>query len=316
MKDEHTAEVIDHGEVLSSSKEADPLQVWLARQFDRKEDGQPPVLIKLSHLDAAGHGAPMDQFDLDEPSMESSCTYTGQLRYLARQDAELRGHMERYSITVWWGNGESCYQAISVEGAQVREQEMLGHTEGPTSSGLQKQLMRHTEMLVRLVTGSAVQREKEHVATTDRLLNRIDTLEDQRNSTLELQEELLTKRAERDLMEIKALNGEARKDRALTQLEGLLPIAKAKFMEHVTGQKMLTGTDPGVALTKDFLGSLDLAAFERILKTLEPNQQAALFELYRAAQGLPPREPETEEPAADKTETKGDGAQGDDDKKH
>lgn len=274
--------------VQSTLPAVDPMFLWLKRQLDTKRKGHKPIQIVVGHLNEHDASARMDQFDVDTHDEQTAKTLAKQIRYVAQADAEVRGGLQRYAVQMHWpGDSDPAYHAFSVDGASLqRAGDMLSATEPPTSAGLLKQHMRHTEVAVRVAMKGAVQMQEQYEALVSRLVDRVQTLETDRQKVIELGEQLMTQNLEREIQRNAAEHDEKRKQQGFDQMMAILEVGKAKVIEHVSGVKMLSSGDPGSALIREVMTGLDGDDLKRMMEPLPPEKRAMVLELYKAVHGL------------------------------
>jgi hypothetical protein len=142
-------------------------------------------------------------------------------------------------------------------------------SEPATLAGVTKQLMRHTEAIMR---GSAVAQSTviEHlVRQYDRLAGRCEQLEGKHFELLGLSEDMLSRKAERELTAERCAMQERRKDELLRKMGVLLPVVMAKL----SGKAAPANIDPAV---RELAKSLDADQLDKLSAVLRPEQVIAL----------------------------------------
>jgi hypothetical protein len=142
-------------------------------------------------------------------------------------------------------------------------------SEPATLAGVTKQLMRHTEAIMR---GSAAAQSSviEHlVRQYDRLAGRCEQLESKHIELLELSEDMLSRKADRELARERAVLQERRKDELLRKMGVLLPVVMAKL----SGKASPANIDPAV---RELAKSLDAEQLDKLSAVLRPEQVIAL----------------------------------------
>jgi hypothetical protein len=142
-------------------------------------------------------------------------------------------------------------------------------SEPATLAGVTKQLMRHTEAIMRGSAAAHAQLIEHLLREHARLSTRCEALEGKHLELLELSEDLLSQRSGRELTRERALMHERRKDELLRKMGMLLPVLMAKL----SGTALPAQLDPAV---RELAKSLDAEQLDKLTAVLRPEQVIAL----------------------------------------
>jgi hypothetical protein len=137
-------------------------------------------------------------------------------------------------------------------------------------------LMRHTHASAQLALGHTVDIVRHYKEESDRKDARIRELEERQTAVLQMYEELLSAKHERELEMLKAQNSEKRKDHLLDKLDMLLPIAMSKVLPASKTPAL------GEELMRQLLKSLSREQLSSLVSHLSPEQAALIHEIYIA----------------------------------
>jgi hypothetical protein len=168
-------------------------------------------------------------------------------------------------------------------------------SEPATAEGLQGQLMRHLEAMARMATQGAqrtIDGLQKQVDQKDALLERYQRKDLER---MELTEQLISRKHERELQTYEAEAKEKRKDALFDLLMPLVPM----IGKRLTGVKLLPGGLKEGDGLKALLASITESQMEHLWKVLTPTQIAALASMMEELQ-----KPQTN--GTDKPEGQGD----------
>ncbi len=149
-------------------------------------------------------------------------------------------------------------------------------SERAQSATLVALLMKHTHASAQLSLGNTIdiiRHYKEDAATKDA---RIRELEERHSKVLQMYEELLSMKHERELEMLRAQNSEKRKDHLLDKLDMLVPIAMSKVLPASSTPAL------GQELMRQLLKSLSREQLAALVKNLNPEQAALIHEIYVA----------------------------------
>jgi hypothetical protein len=137
-------------------------------------------------------------------------------------------------------------------------------------------LAKHTHASAHLALGHTAEIVRHYKEDSERKDARIRELEERHAKTLEMYEELLSMKHERELERLRAENGEKRKDQLMEKLDMLVPIAISKVLP--------AGKTPalGEELIRQFFKTMKREQLAAIVGHLAPEQAALIHEIYVA----------------------------------
>lgn len=291
---------------LHEQKNADPLAQWIERQFANVRKGTRVNQIALLHLSVNDVGALMEAFDVTKHDPEDAADWAARLRVFARMDAEGRGSRERYALRAHWPSDaglEPSYVNFSIDGTEVRRADLIGSSEPATSEGLLKQLMRHLEVSQKMAMQQTVDLQDETRRREERLHKRIHELEEGRFKVVELAEAMLSARAERENEQLRLQASEKRKDQALSEFMGIIPILRPKMLE--AGAKLMGmdinagGPSPESLMLRSMFEGMTIEQMKAMQATLPPEKQLLFIETYKRVMNIETKKPAVADAAAE-----------------
>lgn len=156
-------------------------------------------------------------------------------------------------------------------------------TEGPTTRGIVSQAQRHVEAILKTSMGSmgAVMGHMQRI--TMQQSEMIERMLAERYQNIQIIEEAMSKKHERELDSMLAASSEERKDRLIEQITTLMPVAANRLLGG--GKKLLPEkVTPREQMLKNVVHTLDPSQMESMMAALRPDQQIALLELLRSYQ--------------------------------
>lgn len=155
------------------------------------------------------------------------------------------------------------------------------------------QQQRHNEQLIKLIVDPTNNALKSMAATNERLMKRLDTLEERRDEMVKTVEAGLSKQHERNLLEQMQQREDGRKERLIRQFEAHAP----KALEHITAGMVNSNPQRAkqVNATVKLLSSLDPDMLEKLiaLNVLSEEQAELVLQILRpeGADETPTQEP-------------------------
>lgn len=271
---------------MPAKNEPEGLAAWLKRQkADLTEDG-PIKRIDLLHTVEGEGWERLEIFRVrDETDMDDAAQVLWQS---AQHDVETRtsGVPQRYIVQAFRNEDSRDPEGVYPFLIRSNTAKMLtgGDTEPPTDKGVISHYMRHDENAHRIL-----------ITATEGLLGRLASeLKDERQKRLEAEatsmqlyktsQELLDRSSERRVREAK----EALHDKFMADLMGvvvaMLPMIASKFL-NIGDAKGEFSQLPGAARdlgVRKLLANLSEAEATSLVKSLEPHNQLAFFELYKS----------------------------------
>lgn len=240
------------------------------------------------HAPAGGKGKQIWDRRIESPITEAEIDpMISEFMEILESDAKGMGGMQRYQIEARReGTNASSGRFVAKIYGEADEEDIdadpLDH-EGPTSRGLVAQSMRHTEAMTKTLMGSlgvvmgTLQRTlAQQTEVNERLIN-------QRFESLEIIEEAMTKRHERELEAMVVTAEQDRKDKFGEMIRGLAPVAVNKLAGG--GRKLLPEkTTPREEMINHILDTLDPDQAAKLQSILRPEQLIIMFELFAARQ--------------------------------
>lgn len=152
----------------------------------------------------------------------------------ACEDADGHNHISAYCLFALLGPDRKPGQQSGTlrikPNSQSKDSPVVGETEPATPEGLQAQLMRHNEALMRTTLGTFEVSMVSMQKTIERQSNVIERLETKRYEVAEMREDALNQKHERELESKKLLADEERKEKIVSSLVPLLPAALNRIM--------------------------------------------------------------------------------------
>lgn len=240
------------------------------------------MFVDLVHVRTAGSSR-LKRYVLprEEPSSIASLVLTD-----AHQAAEALRGVQTFSVALV---EENKVEPVSEHMMRVGDAMGPGasyDSESPSLEGVCKQLMRHTEALMRSHTLGAQQTHNALSEENNRLRARLDALEGRHFETVALQEELLSQRHVRELESMRAVAGEKRKEAAIRSVTTLLPAIVPTVANRLLGG----GSGPAASAdegpkTDPIISALASSITEEqgkaLARVLRPEQLAALGMLFQ-----------------------------------
>lgn len=195
----------------------------------------------------------------------------------AQQDARFSRGRTMYGVFAYregdrsW-SGRHCLIIDGEEGAQGFFEQAV---ERPDVAGLLGQLMRHNEANARMSVGQQLDLVAHYKDMLQTAQGRIEQLEAKLAEQHELYEQLTTLKHQRDLEVRQQDREDKRQDFLIEKLDVVTPVLLSKMAPGAA-----TKTALGEELIRGFLKSLKPAQIAGILSHLQPEQAAAINEIY------------------------------------
>lgn len=255
------------------------LDRWLRKQaFGDYDDALSRLVIK--HSPQGAKGSVVGQKDVEQVSTEDLQELTAEILQMIGDDASGMGGVQRYIVESYHGERESPSARFSMRLEGIDESIDDGNdAEPPTKGGLVTQQMRHNEVLMKTfanTVGSAVQTLQR---TITRQAEHIEVLLDQRFKSIEIVEEAMSRKHERDIEFIREGASQERKDKLVDKGAMLIPVIANKL----AGYKLLPGGEsPRDSMLREFVNSLNPEQFQSIQQSLAPEQLIVLVNLLQS----------------------------------
>jgi hypothetical protein len=266
---------------------------WLRGVFYRNIGGKKTDKISLRHAGGKGTGQGghlIQEWEIDEkPSDDLIAQLISEIESYSRDDAEGVGGRQRYIVFAHRGEGsEPLRFPFPMYGSDKVGEEEAGYiegfeSEGANAQGLVSQLMRHNEIMMRANIGSMGTILNVQNRMLARLGDLCENLMGSKYEALELKEEVISQKHERDI-EVRMLTGkENLQNQAIEGIKMLIPVV----MNKIAGKQIIAATDPTSLMIKGLAESLTPEQFQALLRILRPEQQAVLIEMVQATQSEP-----------------------------
>lgn len=200
----------------------------------------------------------------------------------AHTDAGGIGGPQKYMVFAFFERSEAkplarfpFLEHASDEGSDEEGAEL--DTESPNARGLTAQLMRHNEALMRTSMMGITQ----IISTLQRQVSKqsdtIEKLVEEKFNNLEMMENVLSKKQERDIELREAENKQKLLTDAAEKAMGLMPIVVNKLM----GKTVMPAPSINDELLKSFLSSITPEQLDSLVSILKPEQSMVVMELYQ-----------------------------------
>ena len=277
--------------------------------------------IVVGHKNSDGKTQTIDaiQFADEQPLMEANDAYQ-QVNDSSTAWAENSGEGMHYFVLQMFHGKEqvpwdSAFPFMMMGRSPDAEIGEFGFSsEGPTGKGLMGQLMRHNEVLQGnfMKTVEFNQRFLVHVISQQGM--RLDTMEKRHWDSVQLYEDLLDRRQERELKNLTENSKMVRMNRLYEVLYAIIPVIGAK----VLGGNMAVGVlpkeikngGPAMDLVRSIMHTVTDEQIPNLMSTLKPDQVAAFMELYNMIKEEDTRRQEADEQARHMATTSRDDVHG------
>jgi len=195
-------------------------------------------------------------------------------------DCEGLGGANKYAVLAYFQHSKSPLGRFPfrLQAADSDEDEVI---ESPTKQGLLGQLMRHNEAHARAHMFATNQVLGIMSRTIEQLASQNEHLHTERRKGIEVTEDLMSQRHERELMSLEAENKSKQVQAMFEKANILLPA----LVNRIAGKKILPEeTGPVGDMLKAFAESLDAQQMAHIMKALRPEQQIAIVEFLQSTQ--------------------------------
>ena len=248
------------------------LDKWLLAQ--RKLTGA--KYVELRHIGVTDEASPVQRWLVDDGGAGSLAS---EIWTSAQQWADGIGSgPQRFAVAVLDVKDKPLAQYL-MRAATDAVGGLSYDSEPATLAGVTKQLMRHTEAIMRGSAAAHAQLIEHLLREHARLSTRCEALEGRHLELLELSEDLLSQRSTRELTRERALMQERRKDDLLRKMGTLLPVVMAKL----SGSSLPAQLDPAVA---ELAKSLDAEQLDKLTAVLRPEQVIALTTVLERSAAL------------------------------
>lgn len=259
------------------------LERWLRTQLFRQGNDGPGLEKFVLRTATQGRGAVVEEFLVHgAPLTDEVPVMCQQVLMAAQRDADAQGSkLVSYALHAVQagerGNRGGVMFRFRVRG-DGEEDEGLGD-EQPNERGLVAQVMRHNEALMRMATMGA---QSTINNLTEQLKNanaEIIKLHAQRQEAFEAVESSKSLQHEREIHLLTVGNQEERKNAAFQKLASKVEVLLPIMFNKIAGKKVLTEEES--SMLTPFIESLTEEQIRRVSQQLSPEQQVALFNIYK-----------------------------------
>lgn len=269
---------------------------WLRRQafVDTDEKGICTKILVCQSSGAGKQGAEIGSIKMPKkPVTEDFNLMTQEIGLIATNDAEGLGGVQRYILLAMHKNddGMAVGERHTFRIVGVVDDEDEGLAETPTKGGLVNQQMRHNEALMKIATMQSTHIISQQAQTIQRLTGQLEAMQSKHFDTVELMEDLMSKRHERELTAKTAGNKLDLQKEMVNKLMLLAPtIVNAAAKKRLLPEK----TTPIEQVLHSLLVSFTPEQFNGLASSdlLTPDQKMGLMTLVESVMKFdpPPRE--------------------------
>ena len=255
-----------------ASAEMQHLTQWLRKCF--VQQAGKPESIELCQLTQKGASRVFIWTIAEqEEEARSPDAFAEQILDFAEEDARTMRGVQRYLVRVYLEERSEplARRQFTMRGGMLEDDGTFSETEEANTQGLISQQMRHNEALLRLAVSSHLQSSNRDARIIDKLLESNEKLQAQQLEVIDLVQDLKDRKATREREDREAERSSERKDRIVSTLEPLVPIALMKLLPSAGGAAV--GKQEA---TKKFLTSLDGEQIGAIMAALTEEQRIGL----------------------------------------
>lgn len=274
----------------------------LVRFLRKQKEREVRPFLALRHGVSSGKGAPASSWGVAEWGDMTPEEMASRVQDAALEDASgLQGGKQRYILVAMEGERSLERCTFTIENEDEEDHESTAITsEQATPAGFAVQTMRHNEQLMRMAISGFDATQRANLGTIRNLVVRNDQMEEKHIVTLQLLEDLLSQRAERELVQLRETNKERRMDATFEKFALLLPAVANKLI----GKKMLPeSSTPAEEQIVAFMESMTPQQFEAMTKIFSPTQQVAMMAMYETARERREQQAKEKEEAQKKVAT-------------
>lgn len=261
---------------------SDEITFKLVRFLRKQKERETKPFLALRHGVTSGKGAPAASWGVTEWGEMTPEEIASRVVSAAQEDASgLQGDKQRYILVAMEGERalERCTFTILNDEEEDNEGAAIT-SEQANPSGFAVQAMRHNEQLMKMSMSGFEATQRANIGTIRALVMRNDQMEEKHIVIMQLVEDLLSQRAERELVQLRESNKERRLDATFDKFALLLPAVANKLI----GKKMLPeSTTPAEEQIVAFMESMTPQQFEAMTKVFRPDQQVAMMTMYETA---------------------------------
>lgn len=257
------------------------LVTWVRRQFAAHLDDSQCVRLTLRHSAGGNKTAPVSDMAVD-PSQAAE-DVASSLYEAANDDAAGLGGLQAYVITSHFSPDPDRVRerfAFRIYTETDDDPSKFDPTEGPNTEGLLKQMMRHTEAMMRVSVMQIAESQRIMSRNLERQAQTNDLLTSKHLEMLESYEELVSMKAQRDIDKMQVVAKVERENTMIEKAGALLPI----LVNRISGQKILPEkATPEQMMLDQFMAGITEDQMKGMMGLLKPEQVLVVMELYEAA---------------------------------
>jgi len=253
--------------MVQPNKRSDYVDVyrWVKACF--LKTGKPPYKLDLLHI--AGGDSQIVQSWSDFKNNDGPDSVGDDIINAALEDSEIYQGVQTYTIIYYEKSDRdiAARKGFRVQGGTLR-QGVEGESEPPTEKGYTSQIMRHNEAIAKLNINSLTQQMNRLLSTCERKDDIIEKLVNKQFDTIIAFEQLMDRKAEREIKLQSDRSEQKLKDRLFERIDSALPPLLGKILPNNIGvMKMQTNA---------FFESLNEIQIDKILTLLTENQSKNL----------------------------------------
>lgn len=260
------------------SFDRDKLIRWLSKQIRDSDESRPLKVIILRHYNAKDDIE--NWSDFSDPSDNGIAILAASISNAIESDAGGLGGVQQYALYPYFGTNTLPDKRFvcTVVNASPEDEDGTGVTERADAKGLTHQLMRHLEAERKISTAAMMQMFQLQSRVIDRQAQHIEQMEAHRLNGITLYEDLASKKHQRDLDTMKAVNREQRFDEIARNVMPMLPLA----IQKLTKGQLPAGENtpnPMMEALMHWMASFSEEQMEGFLSVMNPFQKK-LFEQF------------------------------------
>lgn len=256
---------------------------------------QPLRTVVLWHTEDGGRDKSVSFWDLDDPENENDDQMVSRMMEAAETDSAGLGDKQNYAFCFYFGEaspdnpsrGYGARYAFPMHGApsfddSASDASVVGSSMGSTPQGIAKLATGFTIDMMRLTTAALQENARMMQNQISRLEGQNEKLMQQRDKMLILNERMISRKFQRDLMLKKYQFWEEQKAKAAELLFSIAPA----ILVGLAGRKMLSAPPPNeqTHTFEDFIRSIqgDTDVLAALQTRLSPTQLPAVFQMAAA----------------------------------
>lgn len=213
-----------------------------------------------------------------ETSDEALTSLAGDLVDTIANDASVLGGVQSYVIRMTEGGRDLGRHAVRMRADEALTSTEALSSEPASATGLLAQLMRHNEVTSRMLVLQATHSADTLRRENESLRERMSAYERNQLEAVRLQEELLSRKAEREIAALKAKTEAKQADVVTDTITLLVPTV----VNRMAGAQILPEkSSPSWEMIKSFMRTITMEQIQAMRVFLEPPQFIALVELWK-----------------------------------